>query len=140
MQAQMKRFPTFAVLLAIPVLITGMAAGQALLNAPSPDGIAPAAIAPAHASQPAPQPMAAEDDSPDIPIVLLSYAEGDVRLSSGAESEPSLDQKEWTLAAPGVLMQAGFTLATGGDGRAEIEFENGSYIYLAPNSVLSFVD
>jgi hypothetical protein len=69
-------------------------------------------------------------------IVRLSYVQGDVRLSRGTKNAADLNAS-WEIAKANVPMEEGFTLATG-VGRAEIEFENGSVIYLADNSVLEF--
>jgi hypothetical protein len=69
-------------------------------------------------------------------IVRLSYVQGDVRLSRGTKNAADLSTP-WEVAATNVPMEEGFTVATGA-GRAEIEFENGTVIYLADNSVLEF--
>ena len=68
----------------------------------------------------------------------LSYLEGDVRLSLGREGEPYLG-KDWIEASAGMGIQEGYSVATQ-DGRAEVEFENGSMLYLAPHSLLMFYD
>jgi len=72
-------------------------------------------------------------------IVRLSYVEGDVRLARGPAGEKATGD-EWEKAAADVPVYDGFTLATGADGRAEIEFEDTSHVYLGENSVLSFTD
>ena len=59
-----------------------------------------------------------------------------MRVSRGAEGGAPKDV-DWEKAVADLPLQAGFTLATG-DGRAEIEFEDSSTLYLAPNSVLLF--
>jgi FecR protein len=64
-------------------------------------------------------------------IVRISYVEGDVRINRG--------QKTWEKAVANLPLESGFSLVTG-TGRAEIEFEDTSTIYLADNSVLSFND
>ncbi|HUK30754.1 MAG TPA: FecR domain-containing protein [Candidatus Acidoferrum sp.] len=69
-------------------------------------------------------------------IVRINYLQGDVRLSRGDGKQPNLD-KDWVQAAINVPIATGFSLATG-EGRAEIEFENGSTIDLAENSLLLF--
>jgi FecR protein len=69
-------------------------------------------------------------------IVRLSFVQGDVRLSRGTKNAADLNAS-WEIAKANVPVEEGFTLATGA-GRAEIEFENGSVIYLADNSVLEF--
>jgi hypothetical protein len=68
--------------------------------------------------------------------VYFASVQGDVRISSGKDHRPDLNQP-WEQALAGELVQEGCALATG-DGRAEIEFENGSTVYLAENSVLLF--
>ena len=69
-------------------------------------------------------------------IVRLTYVEGDVRLSTGGGTKGAVGQA-WVQAQAGVPMEPGFNLATG-IGRAEIEFEDGSLLYLADNSALLF--
>ncbi len=69
-------------------------------------------------------------------IVRLSYVQGDVRLSPGDGKTPDLT-KPWQRAEVNVPVLKGYGIATG-NGRAEVEFEYGSEIYLAENSVLLF--
>ena len=64
-------------------------------------------------------------------IARISYTEGDVRVARGAKGA------DWELARADLPLETGFTLTTG-NGRAEIELENASTIYLAENSVLVF--
>jgi hypothetical protein len=64
-------------------------------------------------------------------IVRISYLEGDVRINRG--------QKTWEKAVANLPLESGFSLVTG-TGRAEIEFEDASTVYLAENSVLTFND
>jgi FecR protein len=78
--------------------------------------------------------LAAKDTYPQI--VRLSYVQGDVRLSRGDGKHPDL-KKPWEQAQVNTPIEQGFSLATG-EGRAEIEFENGATAYLAENSVLIF--
>lgn len=68
--------------------------------------------------------------------VRLSRVEGDVRLSRGDGKHIKLS-REWEEAQSGEPMEQGFALATG-SGTAEVEFENGSMVYLAENSLLFF--
>ena len=75
-------------------------------------------------------------------IVRLSYVEGDVRVARGKEAEKQLektpgDTTGWEQAVADLPMATGYSLATG-TGRAEIEFEDASVVYLADNSVLEF--
>jgi hypothetical protein len=69
-------------------------------------------------------------------IVRINYLQGDVRLSQGDGKQPNLD-KDWVQAAANIPIATGFSLATGA-GRVEIEFENGSTVDLADNSLLLF--
>jgi hypothetical protein len=77
----------------------------------------------------------ASDDN-DSPEVRLVFIQGDVRLSPGDGKNPALN-KEWQQAESGITIEQGFSLATG-NGRAEIEFENGGRVFLAENSLLLF--
>ncbi len=79
-------------------------------------------------------------------IVRLSYIEGDVRVARGKSAEKARQDQQgtdaaadtgWETAVAGLPLQAGYSLVTG-DGRAEIELENASTLYLGPNSVLVF--
>ena len=69
----------------------------------------------------------------EVRIVTVS---GDVRLSPGDGKRPDLN-RPWELAQRGDLVEQGASIATV-DGRAEIEFEDGSTAYLAEKSLLSF--
>lgn len=69
-------------------------------------------------------------------VVRLTYVEGDVRISSGGGGKTAVGQ-DWVQAQSGLPIEEGFDLSTGA-GRAEIEFESGSVVYLADNSALSF--
>jgi len=71
-------------------------------------------------------------------IVRLSMVEGDVRLSRREDGEKATGSA-WAKAAVDVPLESGFSLVTG-TGRAEIELEDASTIYLADNSVLTFKD
>jgi hypothetical protein len=75
-------------------------------------------------------------------IVRLSYVQGDVRVSRGKEAEKLQEQEPgaatgWEQAAANLPLATGYSLATG-TGRAEIEFEDASVVYLGENSVLRF--
>ena len=75
-------------------------------------------------------------------IVRLSYVEGDVRISRGKEAEKRQNQEPgettgWEQATTNLPLQTGYSLVTG-TGRAEIELEDASVVYLADNSVLTF--
>jgi hypothetical protein len=71
-------------------------------------------------------------------IVRVSYVEGDVRITRGKEIERNTGST-WEQAVADLPLEAGFSLVTGA-GRAEIEFENASTLYLGENSVLTFND
>jgi hypothetical protein len=71
-------------------------------------------------------------------IVRIRYIEGDVRVSRGSENERA-SGTVWETAAANLPVETGFNLVTGA-GRAEIEFEDTSTVYLAENSVLTFND
>lgn len=71
-------------------------------------------------------------------IVRISYVEGDVRIQRG-EPNGKASSAAWEKAAADLPLETGFSLVTG-DGRAEIEFENASTVYLGANSVLTFND
>jgi len=71
-------------------------------------------------------------------IVRISYVEGDVRVARGRQMERRTGA-EWEKAVADLPVETGFSLATG-DGRAEIEFEDASTLYVAENSVLTFND
>jgi hypothetical protein len=71
-------------------------------------------------------------------IVRISYVEGDVRIQRG-EPNGKASSGAWEKATADVPLETGFSLVTG-DGRAEIEFENASTLYLGENSVLTFND
>jgi FecR protein len=66
-------------------------------------------------------------------IVRLRYADGDVRVSRGKKGAT------WETAVTGVPLETGFNLVTG-KGKAEIEFEDASILYLDENSALAFND
>ncbi|HXI39716.1 MAG TPA: FecR domain-containing protein, partial [Bryobacteraceae bacterium] len=68
--------------------------------------------------------------------VRLAYVDGDVRLSRGTGKAVDLN-KSWEQAQVGESVEQGFALATR-NGRTEVEFEDGSAVYLAENSLLLF--
>ncbi|MGA8022396.1 MAG: hypothetical protein WB990_05480 [Candidatus Acidiferrales bacterium] len=75
--------------------------------------------------------------STDAQLVRLSYVQGDVRFNRGDSQQPDL-KKPWEQAQANLPIEQNFALATGTDGRAEIEFESGSIMYVAENSVVLF--
>ena len=78
----------------------------------------------------------AQSTTLELENVRLSYVEGDVRLSTDGWKADGIG-RTWVQAEAGIPLVEGFDLATG-TGRAEIEFENGSVLYLADNSSLVF--
>lgn len=83
-----------------------------------------------------PKVLASKDKDDDAREVYLAYVQGDVRISAGKDHRPDLNQP-WEQALNGDRISQGYALATG-NGRAEIEFEDGSTVYLAENSLLLF--
>jgi len=77
------------------------------------------------------QAVAPNDTEPQA--VRVRYVEGDVRVARGGENA------EWEQVVVDLPMETGFNLVTG-DGRAEIEFEDASTVYLDANSALAFTD
>ncbi|MGA8407259.1 MAG: FecR domain-containing protein [Candidatus Acidiferrales bacterium] len=75
--------------------------------------------------------------STDVQLVRISYLQGDVRFNRGDGKQTDL-KKPWEHAEVNLPIEQNFALATGDDGRAEIEFESGSVIYVAENSVILF--
>jgi hypothetical protein len=65
-------------------------------------------------------------------IVRISHVEGDVRISRGEK------HALWETAVADLPLETGFNLVTGAGGRAEIEFEDASTVYLDENSALAF--
>jgi hypothetical protein len=80
----------------------------------------------------------AQTAAADTPLVRLSFVQGDVRLSTGNGNQADLSKK-WEQAESDLVIQPGYSFATG-DGRAEIEFENGSWVWLGENSALIVQD
>ncbi len=71
-------------------------------------------------------------------IARVSYLEGDVRVSRGEQSKHG-KTSDWEQAVANLPLQTGYSLVTG-NGRAEIEFEDDSTLYLGEDSVLLFND
>jgi len=71
-------------------------------------------------------------------IVRISYVEGDVRVQRG-EPLGKGSGDTWEKAVTDLPLETGFSLVTG-SGRAEIELENASTLYVGENSVLTFND
>jgi FecR protein len=69
-------------------------------------------------------------------IVRLSLVQGDVRVAVGkVKGQPEMSP--WVQAAANMPLASGFSVVTG-KGRAEIEFEDASTMYLGENSALAF--
>jgi FecR protein len=71
-------------------------------------------------------------------IVRIRYVEGDVRIARGEQHEKPAGAV-WEQAVSNLPLETGFSLVTG-TGRAEIEFEDDTTLYLGENSVLTFND
>jgi hypothetical protein len=71
-------------------------------------------------------------------IVRIRSVEGDVRISRGKVAEHNTGD-DWEQAVADLPLETGYNLTTG-DGRAEIEFEDNSTLYLDANSALVFDD
>lgn len=83
-----------------------------------------------------PAPPQADSNKTYPQIVRVSYVEGDVRVMRGKQGEKA-GGGEWQKAVVDLPLATGFSLVTGA-GRAEIEFEDASTVYLGENSVLAF--
>jgi hypothetical protein len=69
-------------------------------------------------------------------IVRLSLVQGDVRVAVGkVKGQPSVGP--WVQAAVNTPVESGFSVVTG-KGRAEIEFEDSSTMYVGENSAVTF--
>jgi len=75
-------------------------------------------------------PVARASEVSHARIVRLSYAEGDVQLRADGGSR-------WQRAIVNTPVREGMELATG-DGRAEVEFENGLTTWMASNTLVEF--
>jgi ferric-dicitrate binding protein FerR (iron transport regulator) len=85
------------------------------------------------------RPVAADESH--ARIVRLSLLQGDVRFTQRYHANSLTDNKAgWEVAPLNLPLRQGFALATGGDGRAEIEFENGAMAFLNANTVIEFYD
>ena len=71
-------------------------------------------------------------------IVRLSLVDGDVRIARD-QQQGQAKNTDWEKAATGLPLESGFSIATG-DGRAVIELQDASTLYLSPNSVLFLND
>jgi hypothetical protein len=86
-----------------------------------------------------PSPVSA--DSGHARIVRLSLIQGDVRYAREFHKDALDDAKAvWEPAPLNLPIREGFALATDGNGRAEVEFENGAMAFLSANTVVEFYD
>src|SRR5499427_3741763 len=83
---------------------------------------------------------AASADSSHARIIRLSVVSGDVRFAAEMHGDPLTDSKaNWDAAQLNLPIRQGYVLATD-NGRAEVEFENGTLAFLKENTVLEFYD
>lgn len=74
-------------------------------------------------------------------IVRLSLVQGDVRFTQQFHKDSMTDQRAgWEVAPMNLPIRQGYAVATGNDGRAEVEFENGAMAFLSANTVIEFYD
>ena len=86
-------------------------------------------------------PAPALADSGHARIVRLSLVQGDVRYSRQFHKDALDDTKAiWEPAPLNLPIREGFALATDGNARAEVEFENGAMAFLSGNTVIEFYD
>jgi hypothetical protein len=79
-------------------------------------------------------------DSSHARIIRVSYVQGDVRFLRESTGDPLADTKAtWEKAALNLPIRQGNLLATD-EGRAEVEFENGTMAFLKEHTVLEFYD
>ncbi len=79
-------------------------------------------------------------DSSHARIIRLSQVSGDVRFAAKTHGDPLADSEaNWDTAQLNLPIRQGYVLATD-NGRAEVEFENGTLAFLKENTVLEFYD
>src|SRR5215471_13143229 len=82
----------------------------------------------------------ASADSSHARIIRLSLVSGDVRFAAQTHGDPLADSgAAWETAQLNLPIRQGYVVATD-NGRAEIEFENGTLAFLNENTVLQFYD
>ena len=82
----------------------------------------------------------ASADSGHARIIRLSVVTGDVRFASKTHGDPLTDASAgWDAAQLNLPIREGYVLSTD-NGRAEVEFENGTLAFLKENTVLEFYD
>jgi hypothetical protein len=83
---------------------------------------------------------AASADSSHARIIRIGLVSGDVRFATETHGDPLTDAKaNWDTAQLNLPIRQGYVLATD-NGRAEVEFENGTLAFLKENTVLEFYD
>jgi hypothetical protein len=81
-----------------------------------------------------PEPEYAAED------VHINYVQGDVRFNRGnKDGDPNL-RNPWSVATRGLPIETSYSISTGNEGRAEIEFQSGTVLYLAEKSLLLVQD
>jgi mannose-6-phosphate isomerase-like protein (cupin superfamily) len=79
-------------------------------------------------------------DSSHARIVRLSLIQGDVRFATQFHEDSVTDPKAiWEVAQLNLPIRQGSALSTG-NGRAEVEFENGAMAFLGANTIVEFYD
>lgn len=82
----------------------------------------------------------ASGDSSHARIIRLSLVTGDVRFAAKTHGDPLTDSRAgWDAAPLNLPIRQGYVLSTD-NGRAEVEFENGTLAFLKENTVLEFYD
>jgi FecR protein len=82
----------------------------------------------------------ASADASHARIIRLSLVSGDVRFATETHGDPLRDSKaNWDAAQLNLPIRQGYVLATD-NGRAEVEFENGTLAFLKENTVVEFYD
>jgi len=86
----------------------------------------------------APRPLLA--DSSHARIIRLSLVQGDVRIAREAHGDDlTSDKVNWEAAELNLPIRQGYAIATD-RGRAEVEFENGTMMFLANDTIVEFFD
>ncbi len=82
----------------------------------------------------------ASADSSHARIIRLSVVTGEVRFATKTHGDPLTDSGAgWDAAQLNLPIRQGYVLSTD-NGRAEVEFENGTLAFLKENTVLEFYD
>jgi FecR protein len=79
-------------------------------------------------------------DTSHARIIRLSLVQGDVRFARETHGDPLADSNAtWESASPNLPIRQGYVLSTD-NGRAAVEFENGTMAFLKEHTVLEFYD